>query len=240
MTTTSPETPDREQRLLVSELFGPTFQGEGPSVGQRAMFLRLSRCNLSCSWCDTPYTWDFVQYDVRTETETLAPGAVLGRLLRAPANLTVITGGEPLLQTRALLPVVTGLTAAGKRVEVETNGTVSPPRELVNHVARFNVSPKLHGAGLSRDTRIKPEALAQFAGSGKAIFKFVVSNPDELDEIAELDKDLHLGEIWVMPEGTDPEALLTQSRWLADAALDRGFHFTTRLHVLLWGDVRGR
>lgn len=42
--------------LLVAERFGPTLQGEGPSVGQPSLFIRLSRCNLSCAFCDTPYT----------------------------------------------------------------------------------------------------------------------------------------------------------------------------------------
>ena len=45
--------------LTVSEIFGPTFQGEGPFTGRAAVFLRLGRCNLDCKWCDTPYTWDW-------------------------------------------------------------------------------------------------------------------------------------------------------------------------------------
>ena len=45
--------------LAVSEIFGPTHQGEGPSTGRLCGFVRLARCNLSCLWCDTPYTWDW-------------------------------------------------------------------------------------------------------------------------------------------------------------------------------------
>ncbi len=41
--------------LWVAEMFGPTVQGEGPSTGQHAMFIRLAGCHLSCSWCDTAY-----------------------------------------------------------------------------------------------------------------------------------------------------------------------------------------
>ena len=70
--------------LLVAERFGverPTFQGEGPSSGVPALFIRLSRCNLTCTWCDTPYTWDTSRFDVVDEPPGQVPGQVLrGRL----------------------------------------------------------------------------------------------------------------------------------------------------------------
>jgi 7-carboxy-7-deazaguanine synthase len=53
---------DTGQRLRIVEPFGefgPTFQGEGPSAGRRALFIRLSHCNLSCPGCDTPESWDW-------------------------------------------------------------------------------------------------------------------------------------------------------------------------------------
>ena len=53
--------------LLISEIFGPTIQGEGKSIGQTASFIRLGGCNLHCVWCDTPYTWDAARYDLREE-----------------------------------------------------------------------------------------------------------------------------------------------------------------------------
>jgi 7-carboxy-7-deazaguanine synthase len=53
--------------LVVSEVFGPTIQGEGPHAGQRAAFVRLGGCNLTCTWCDTAYTWDARRYDLRAE-----------------------------------------------------------------------------------------------------------------------------------------------------------------------------
>ena len=60
-------TPETEPTLVISEVFGPTVQGEGPTIGRRAAFVRLGRCNLDCSWCDTPYTWDWERYDPKVE-----------------------------------------------------------------------------------------------------------------------------------------------------------------------------
>lgn len=57
----------RDHSLVVSEVFGPTHQGEGPHAGQLCAFVRLMGCNLSCSWCDTPYTWDASRYDLKAE-----------------------------------------------------------------------------------------------------------------------------------------------------------------------------
>ena len=79
--------------LLVAELFGPTFQGEGPSAGQQALFVRLSRCNLSCRWCDTSYTWDWSRFDPHAEARRLPVPEVARWLLQWPVRLVVVTDG---------------------------------------------------------------------------------------------------------------------------------------------------
>jgi organic radical activating enzyme len=228
--------------LLVAETFGPTLQGEGPSCGQQALFLRLSRCNLSCPLCDTPYTWDWQRFDVMAETYRLTALDILDWALGYPTELLVITGGEPLLQQDLLVPLVAALAAAGRRVEVETNGTIAPAAALVEAVARFNVSPKLASFAASGDAqrRINPGALRALVATGRAVFKFVVSNLTDLDEIAELQRRFDLRPVWVMPEGTTTERLLEVMRALADEVVSRGWHLSTRLHVMLWGDARGR
>lgn len=228
--------------LLVAEWFGPTFQGEGPSAGQQAVFVRLSRCNLSCPGCDTPYTWDTSRFDLRAHSTRLTPDGIAAWALTIPTPLAVITGGEPLLQQEALLPLVTALTEAGRRVEVETNGTVIPTAELAAQVTVFNVSPKLAGfaAPGDADRRINPEALRYFVASGKAVFKFVASGLADLGEIAAVEERFGLAPVWVMPEGTDTDTVLGRMREVADAVLARGWNLTTRLHVLLWEDTRGR
>ncbi|MEV4333617.1 7-carboxy-7-deazaguanine synthase QueE [Streptomyces sp. NPDC049597] len=234
---------DAGLRLIVAECFGvevPTFQGEGPSCGHPALFIRLSRCNLTCTKCDTKYTWDRSQFDLRKESTKRTVADLVAWATSSPVKLVVITGGEPLLQQTRLVPLVRQLLAAGKRVEFETNGTLAPVPELVADGVRFNVSPKIASFGVDEAKSIVTAALEAFVASGRAAFKFVASSVADLDRIAELADAHQLAPVWVMPEGTTADAITEATRVLADAVAARHWHFTTRLHVLAFADARGR
>ena len=225
--------------LVVSEVFGPTFQGEGPSLGRRAAFVRLGRCNLACSWCDTPYTWRWEDHDPDVELRSVATGQVLADVMAMRTGLLVVTGGEPLLQQQALPGLLEGARALGMQVEVETAGTIVPAPDVDRLVNRWNVSPKLASSGNPVERRHKPDALRAFQATGRASFKFVVADAAELDEVAQIVEEHLLTDVWIMPEGTDAAAITDRMRALAAPVLERGWNLTTRLHVLLWGDRRG-
>jgi organic radical activating enzyme len=237
-----PAVSDVDHELVVNETFGPTFQGEGPSAGRLARFIRLFGCHLSCTWCDTPYTHDAARFDLDVEHRITTVEDVLAWLATGPPGLVVITGGEPLLQPHALARLAKSIQDGGLAtdIEVETSGTIAPTVELTGPVTRFNVSPKLAHSGLAHHQRIRPAVLAEFAATGKAVFKFVVQEVCDLDEIAELVAAHGLEPVWVMPEGTDSATVLARMRDLADPVLDRGWHLSTRLHVLLWENTRAR
>ena len=224
--------------LVVSEVFGPTLQGEGPSAGRRAGFVRLGRCSLNCSWCDTPYSWDWKRYDPAAELRELPVGEVAASIEAMDVPMVVVTGGEPLLQQRAVVELLRLLP--GLAVEVETNGIHVAEPDLVERVDRFNVSPKLANAGIERSRRYKPDVLSAFQATGKAAFKFVACEPSDLEEIDAIVAECDLTDVWVMPEGTDARALVARGQRLADAVVARGWQLTPRLHILLWGDERGR
>ncbi|MGQ0830864.1 MAG: 7-carboxy-7-deazaguanine synthase QueE [Microthrixaceae bacterium] len=233
-------TADEGDALVVAEVFGPTFQGEGPSIGRRAGFVRLGRCNLDCAWCDTPYTWDWQRYDPAIELRRMAVADVLSKLDAMAPEIVVITGGEPLLQQRRLVPLLQGCAERDWPVEIETNGTLAPAPEVTSLVHQWNVSPKLANSGVASDVRLRPDALAALSATGAAVFKFVVTQAAELDEVAEIVDAHGLERVWVMPEGTDAATLTERTRSLAEPVLARGWNLTPRLHVLLWGDERGR
>jgi organic radical activating enzyme len=87
-----------------------------------------------------------------------------------------------------------------------------------------------------------PEALNAFAQLPAAYFKFVVEAPNDLDEVLGIrDKyGLSSRNIVLMPQGRTAEVINCRSRWISEACVREGFRFSTRLHVLLWGDERGR
>lgn len=226
--------------LVVSEVFGPTIQGEGPSAGRPAVFLRLGRCNLSCTWCDTPYTWDWTRFSPKAELERRTVVDVAAQLNdladgTRPVPLVVVTGGEPLLQRKGLTALVAKLSA-DTRMEVETNGT-QPPLEWHESV-RYNVSPKLANSGTdARDVAV----LAEFRRWGSSSLKFVCATPADVAEAAKLASSVAWppDHVWIMPEGTTPGAVTEHTAAIADATVERGFNLSPRLHVMAWGDRRG-
>jgi len=231
---------DAVATLVISEVFGPTWQGEGASLGRRAGFVRLGRCNLACTWCDTPYTWRWTDHDPATELATRPVAEVVGQLEAMGINLVVVTGGEPLLQQRGLVPLLEAIRHRDWEVEIETAGTIAPTEAVARLVSRWNVSPKLAGSGNALEARYRPAVLQALEATGAASFKFVVGDAAELDEVGGVVRECGLTEVWVMPEGTDSATIIRRGQALADAVLDRGWNLTTRLHVLLWGDERAR
>ncbi|XVS60921.1 7-carboxy-7-deazaguanine synthase QueE [Actinosynnema sp. CA-299493] len=222
------------------------MQGEGPSLGRRCAFVRLGGCNLSCRWCDTPYTWDWtgvgdtgVVYDPKVELRAMPWDDVLRRLVEYQVGLIVISGGEPLNQQHRLVPLARALVDSGHQVEVETNGTVVPIRELAD-LTRFNVSPKLAHSGDPESRRLVPAALTALAALPGTAFKFVCRSLADLDEVASV-VDRHGTEpVWIMPEGRTGGEVHRTLGELGDAVIARGWNLTTRLHVSAWGDRRGK
>ena len=230
------------------EIFA-SLQGEGPSTGQPCTFIRCSRCNLACTWCDTAYTWRFtgdnrphrtsITYDRAANQVTLDEADVAQRIMALGGNRLVITGGEPLLQGPALARMAVLLK--GHRIEIETNGTAAPHPELDRLVAQYNVSPKLKHSGNPTDLALIPERLSAWSSEPKAYFKFVISAPEDLGEVLALQAEYAIpGErLFVMPEGTDSDVLRERMRWLAPLCQSHGLRLSDRLHIHLYGDKRG-
>lgn len=215
---------------ILTEKF-ESFQGEGPWTGQHCVFVRFSRCNLRCTFCDTPESWDWSRYNPAEVSERV-PVADLVAWVRARAvDLVVITGGEPMLQQPAMAALARGVAPA--RIQVETNGTLAPCPDLADLVDLWVVSPKLANSGMDYSRRIVPRALAALAGTGRAVFKFVVTDPArDLDEIEQLVAQYQLDPVWVMPEGTTAETVLAGMNALYAPATARGWNVSTRLHIL--------
>ena len=226
--------------LAVNEIFGPTIQGEGPSMGRYAAFIRLSGCNLACSWCDTAYTWDWTKYDPAKETRRMSVDEVLKTL--PAARLVVITGGEPMLQWHRGLAELIERLYCRQWVEVETNGTLPLPAYYDQpDQVRFNVSPKLAHSGDTDLARIRFPALRSYVEYPGARFKFVVKEPQDADQIHLLATHLDIApsRIWIMPEMANLRHG-ERMAMAADMAIANGWNLSDRLHIQIWGGERGR
>jgi organic radical activating enzyme len=230
------------------EIFA-SLQGEGPSMGKPCAFIRLSRCNLACQWCDTAYTWRFegdgrphrsgLAYDRRANQVTLSEDDAAAGIAALGQRRLVVTGGEPLLQAPALARMLALLP--GMAVEVETNGTVAATPALDALVGQYNVSPKLAHSGNAASLALVPERLAHWAGEPRAFFKFVIAEPSDVEEVLALTARFSLPRerVYLMAEGTDPATLAGREKWLAQLCLKHELTLSKRLHIELYGDSRG-
>ena len=231
------------------EIFA-SLQGEGPSQGKPCAFVRLSRCNLGCVWCDTAYTWRFEGderphrsgsfYERKAEQVTLAEDEVAARIVALGQPRLVVTGGEPLLQAPALARMLALLPEA-IAVEVETNGTVAPPPALDARVSQYNVSPKLGHSGNPAELALVPERLAEWAAHPRAVFKFVIAEPADVAEVLGLVERFAIPRerVWLMAEGVDSATLRAREAWLAQECLEHRLTSSGRLHIHIYGDSRG-
>jgi 7-carboxy-7-deazaguanine synthase len=223
--------------LKIAELFY-SVQGEGSLVGVPSVFVRTSGCNLRCEWCDTPYTsW-------RPEGADWPLDRIVDEVRSHPARHVVVTGGEPMIAPEIV--ALTGrLREAGLHITIETAGTVFHPVAC----DLMSISPKLSNS-TPRDPkwspqherlRIQPDVLRQLMERYPYQLKFVIAEPGDLDEVRALTEMLKADRerVVLMPEGVDRDRLRERGRWIAEICKQEGFRFSPRLHVDLWGDMRG-
>lgn len=218
-----------------------TLNGEGATIGCPAVYARLHGCNLNCSWCDTPYTWnralpEFHEYLQKGRWTIEEMHAQITTADISSCRRLVLTGGEPLLQQKAtsqLLPLLSGWA-----VEIETNGTITPKKELWD--CQFNCSPKLAHSSIPLPRAVNPVAL-QTLKELNTYFKFVVRTPADVAEMQrtyETPFQIPRNRIILSPEGITASDTILAMQNLAEIAKAQGYRLTPRLHILLWGDQR--
>jgi len=234
---------ENSRRMMkISEMFGPTLQGEGRFVGRPCGFVRLALCNLDCRWCDTPYTWDWrgkngIVFDPSEEIKKISIDEVV-QWADQFAHI-VISGGEPLIQKTGLIELTNRLIDTQTTIEIETNGTISP--DGLSEEIWMNVSPKIVNSGVAWNRAIKNEILDEFANRARTIYKFVVNEIADIHDIGSLLEETKMmtHQVWLMPEGRSREEILDKLPWLWQAATDLGVSLSLRLHVLVHGSERG-
>jgi organic radical activating enzyme len=168
-----------------------------------------------------------------------------------PVHL-VITGGEPLLGWQRAYPELLDLLHARglRHITFETNGTQELSREFRLYLddwhgeITFSVSPKLSVSGEKREEAIRPEIVFNYETHGIAYLKFVVEKVSDFDELDQAVDEYRLagfaGPVFVMPVGGVVSVYDGNRINVADEALKRGYWYSPRLHVDLWGNGWGK
>ena len=218
--------------VLSGDKMFETVQGEGPSIGQPAVFMRLQYCNLRCVWCDTKYSWS---HDVEMEEVTL--DETVKRLNKFQVRRLVITGGEPLLQMKSIEKLIDRLK--GWVFEVETNGTVMPSPKIIRN-CQINMSPKLSNSKMDKKIRLNNEIYRSLSDKKNVFFKFVVDSAEDIKEVKELidGTGIKSSQVVIMPQGIDSEEIRAKMLILVELVKKEGWRLLPRLQVYLWGRKR--
>jgi len=235
--------------VLVSEIFS-SIQGEGKLTGVPSWFVRLSGCNLRCTWCDTPYA----SWNPEGTKYTVADLVQIAK--ETGLSHAVVTGGEPMI-FKELPELCAELRSIGMHITIETAGTVFSENWQSLACDLMSISPKLANSTPAKDDTRDPlgvwhdkhearrldlgvlnRLIASFADRQ---LKFVVAGEQDLVEIRlVLDgmSGLVPSDVMLMPEGTQTPSP-GSTDWIVRACLDNGWRYCNRLHIDLFGDRRG-
>jgi 7-carboxy-7-deazaguanine synthase len=154
--------------LTINEVFH-SIQGESSRAGHACVFVRLTACDLRCSWCDTPYA--FYEGRKRSVEDVVAEVASYG------CDLVEITGGEPLLQDD-VYPLIDRLLEQGRTVLIETGGHRSierVPRQVVKIVdVKCPGSGEVHRNDWANLDRLAPHDEVKFVIQDRADYDFAL------------------------------------------------------------------
>jgi len=242
------------EKIRISEIFGPTIQGEGMLIGQPTVFVRTGGCDYRCSWCDTLHAVDSAYRHDWLPMEADAIWAEVQKLSGGVPLTVSLSGGNPAIQPLG------SLIARGKRdgyrFAIETQGSVA--RDWFADLDFLVLSPKPPSSGMETDWDVLADCLEVATGcssGGPRIgLKFVVF--DDADyafakqaaaRFAELPVYLQPGNHTPPPPDDDDaridlDGIMDRMLWLVDKVTeDRWFAATVlpQLHVLIWGNKRG-
>jgi 7-carboxy-7-deazaguanine synthase len=233
----------------VSEIFGPTIQGEGALIGQPTVFVRTGGCDYRCAWCDSLHA---VDAEYRATWAPMHADAIMAEVARLSGGrplLVTLSGGNPAIQP--LGPLIAAGRAQGYRFAMETQGSVA--RDWFADLDMLVLSPKPPSSGMATDWAAF-DACRAAAGDAPGVLKIVIF--DEADyqwarEVAgryrSLPVYLQPGNHTAPPPGDDTAAvdqagLDARMRWLVGRVVADGWYRATvlpQLHVTLWGNRRG-
>jgi 7-carboxy-7-deazaguanine synthase len=241
-----------KDRILVSEIFGPTVQGEGPLVGRPTVFVRTGGCDYRCAWCDTLYA---VLPEYRDEWVSMTPAEIVARIDELADHkpiLVTLSGGNPALQP--LAPLIELGRAKGYTFGLETQGSVPAP--WFAELDWLILSPKPPSSHMVTDSNALDACVRAAKQRPHCALKIVVFDNVDYSYARVVSAHCPALPIYLqvgnpaplkhagkpLPDDVEIDDLRGRFRWLVGkVTADRWFAATVlpQLHVLAWGNKRG-
>jgi len=227
--------------IPISEIFGPTLQGEGALIGTPTVFVRTGACDYRCNWCDTLYA---VLPEYKHEWTPMPPAQIVEKVLELSGDnpiLVTISGGNPALHDLEELLELghqQGLTFA-----LETQA--SKAKAWFEKLDHLTLSPKGPSSGMATDWEAVGQCIALAGPQTQTSLKVVVF--DEEDYIFAREAHTRFPQVPFFLQcgteaGADGVQIREKTEWLLSRVAQDGWFdavILPQLHVLLWGNKRG-
>ncbi|TIS18824.1 MAG: 7-carboxy-7-deazaguanine synthase QueE [Mesorhizobium sp.] len=236
--------------IRISEIFGPTIQGEGVLVGLPTVFVRTGGCDYRCSWCDSLHA---VDNRFRQEWKMMSPDAVWQKVVALSGGrpmMVSLSGGNPAIQP--LGPLIERGHREGYRFALETQASVA--RDWFAKLDVLVLSPKPPSSEMTTDWASFQACVEAARHKPQIVLKLVVF--DEGDYAYAKDAAARFPQlpVYLQPGNHTPPqpghedgfidmaGIMKRMEWLVERVI-RDSWFEARvlpqLHVLLWGNKRG-
>ena len=249
--------------LDITEIFGPTIQGEGKRVGNVSIFIRFGRCNLSCTGFQVEYTtpsgakkygcdsYYAVDNEFKSYWKSYTNHKDIIKQVRSlePKNSKVdivITGGEPLIywQKEEFQKLLEYYINNNYNLTIETNATLNIDiKKDYQKKILFSMSVKLSNTLEPITKRVNIKALENIIKNiDNKYIKFVISKESiqkANQEIKNIIKNIPKVQIYVMPLGDNRQTIDKNSQYVINFAIENGYTYSDRLHIRVWNDKKG-
>ena len=234
-----------EKGIRISEIFGPTIQGEGTLIGKPTVFVRTGGCDFRCSWCDTLFAVDSSH---RTSWRLMSANQIFKQVQSLAGNsplLITLSGGNP--ATQPLLPLIQLAKQHQYTTALETQGSLSQP--WFSELDHLTLSPKPPSSLMDTDMNILAQCVKDSGTNTQVILKVVVFDSNDFyyaksiaDYFPQIPFVLQTGN----QQTTGPiklTNLIESTKQLIDMTIENQWFNVTvlpQLHAILWGNERGR
>ena len=212
--------------MKVSEIFY-SIEGEGIAIGKPQVFIRLTACNLRCTWCDTKSASD--------NGKLMTADEIITQVSTYPCKNVSITGGEPLLQKQEVLELVTKLKSKDFWIQLNTNGTIFN-EDIFRIIDLLTIDCKCPSSMMKSDVSILKNVKESF--DQKSQLKFVIANDEDFEYAEKMLAELNFETSIFQPEWRNKKYAKKIVEKVKTHSINT--RIIIQQHKVIWGNKKGK